>query len=370
MDKKKKLAIKITIFFLVVAAFAVSMLFTKQIEAFINPSPKLGDPESVVVKETDIQIHFVAVGQADCTVIELPDNKILMIDTGTSSSFPSLRNYLNTNVFDNPIYDNTIHYLILTHTDADHVGGGLGVLTTYNIETVYRPNETVPSTSQTWTNTAQAIEQYAKTIIYTSKNTPSITYDDPKGVIKDYDFSFYGPIKTSYSDNNDYSPVMIFTIGTKTFMFTGDASSEIEQEVLNYYADKAFMDIDVLKVGHHGSKYSSCNEFLQATTPKFAIISCGAGNSYGHPHEDALNRLMGIGAKILRTDTQGSILAFITDNGELNFDAKGVKYRAEFYENADYYIEWWYCGLTIVVAVGSALFIRKGSGRKYKRTDR
>ena len=366
MERKSKLTIKITIFCVLIVAYLVSLLFAKQIEGLINTSTHSVNKEGAVVQTTDTQIHYIDVGQGDCTVIELPNNKLLMIDTGIKSKITQLKNYLDEVIFDNAVYNNSIDYLILTHTDADHIGGAVSIINSYEIKTIYRPNLTVPTTSKMWKNTVAAIEDEvpAEKIIYTDKDTPAIVYDDPNGTSRDYSFSFYAPIQESFSNNNDYSPFMIFKIGAKTFMFTGDASDSIEKDVLDYYAsDLSILDVDVLKAGHHGSGSSSCEEFLQATTPKYAVISCGKDNSYGHPHNDTIERFTNIGAAILRTDTSGTILAFVNDDNEINF-------IADYFEPNTYYIEWWYCGLTILAAVGAGLFVRKGKRYSTRRTDR
>lgn len=115
-----------------------------------------------------------------------------------------------------------------------------------------------------------------------------------------------------YSDLNDYSLVLLVTCYTNTLMFTGDAEmpSELDMQRLNLN-----LDADILKVGHHGSENSSTEEFLKAVSPKVSVISSGAGNKYGHPTADALDRLDAIGTKVYRTDTAGTIIAKCYDGG-------------------------------------------------------
>lgn len=362
MSRTKNIGLKILVFLLVVVAYIVSLFFTKQIEALFNKSSSNINSIDVEIKDEYIQVHYIDVGQGDSTVIELSNNKIIMIDTGTKSSATQLTNYLDTIIFDRASYNNTIDYLILTHTDSDHIGGAIDILTKYEVKTVYRPNETVPTTSNIWQNTVTAINENAQHIIYNEKDL-SIEYDDPNSFEKDYKLTFYAPIQESFPNNNDYSPFIIFETYSKRFMFTGDASSEIEKEVLDYYKnDLSVLDIDVLKAGHHGSKYSNSEEFLNVTTPDYSIISCGEDNNYGHPHNETINRLQAVGSQIFRTDINGTILAFIDDKGELYF-------IANYFEPNSYYIEWWYVGLTIVVVVGAGLFVRKYTISKNKRTD-
>lgn len=111
--------------------------------------------------------------------------------------------------------------------------------------------------------------------------------------------------------------------GSNKFLFTGDIERASENDLLNYYDD---LKADVLKVAHHGSISSSMPSFLKAVSPKYAVISVGAGNSYGHPREEILDRLDDIGAQVLRTDQLGTIV-LVSDGG--NITVHSVKYGQE-----------------------------------------
>ncbi len=364
MTKGKNLGIKIVVFLLVVVAYVVSLFFSKQIESLINKNsdPAVHKASVDMIKDGYIQMHFIYVGQGDCTVIELSDGKVMMIDTGDSGHEEDLMSYLDAAIFENDP-TKTIDYLILTHTDLDHIAGAVEVLENYNVLTVYRPNETVPCTTKTWQNTVAAINTYADDIVYNAKDL-TIEYDDPNSLVKDYKFTFLAPIQDSFSDTNDYSPFILFETYSTKVMFTGDASTEIEKDVLEYYKDNlSIFDVDILKAGHHGSKGSSCKEFLDATKPEYVVISCGIDNSYGHPHTEAVNRFTDAGSTIFRTDTGGNILAFIDNKGKLYFIGDYIAAKTT-------HIQWWYCGLTVVIIIGSALFIRKSKSNYSKRTDR
>jgi competence protein ComEC len=104
------------------------------------------------------------------------------------------------------------------------------------------------------------------------------------------------------------------TYGESSFLFTGDASSKVELELIRSASD---LDVDVLKVGHHGSRFSTSEEFLQATTPDIAVISVGVRNSYGHPTQDVLQRLQNFGITTLRTDQLGDV-ELVTDGENIN----------------------------------------------------
>ena len=119
------------------------------------------------------------------------------------------------------------------------------------------------------------------------------------------------PAKDNYGDDmNNYSVVTKLTFGDNSFLFTGDAEKEVEEEMIN---NGVLTDIDVLKAGHHGSNTSSSQAFLDVVKPEYVVIQCGAGNSYGHPHEEPMQRFSALTNKIYRTDLQGSIV--ITSDG-------------------------------------------------------
>ena len=120
------------------------------------------------------------------------------------------------------------------------------------------------------------------------------------------EFEFIGPVE-EYDDLNANSLVLRLEYGDTSFLFTGDMTSKAEKDLIN---DGLNVKCDVLKVGHHGSSGSSCYQFLYEAEPKLAVISCETGNSYGHPHEEALSRLRDCGAQIMRTDLTGSIIIF------------------------------------------------------------
>jgi len=117
------------------------------------------------------------------------------------------------------------------------------------------------------------------------------------------------PCGTGYNNLNDYSVVLRVEFGNSTFLFTGDADSKSENEQL---VSGLTLTADVLKVGHHGSRASSAQRYLNAVTPKYAVISCAQGNSYGHPHREVMQRLSGMDVEIYRTDENGTII-FTTD---------------------------------------------------------
>ena len=118
------------------------------------------------------------------------------------------------------------------------------------------------------------------------------------------------PVGSDYDELNNYSAVLKLTYNDVSFLFTGDAEDISENEMLeNSYSD---LDADVLKVGHHGSRYSTSDDFLNAVSPQYAVIECGEDNKYGHPHSETIAKLESNGTEIYRTDLNGNI-TFVTD---------------------------------------------------------
>lgn len=339
---------RIIAFVICAIIIGLSFLFTTQLENYINFSiNKINITDEVGAD--DLKIHYIDVGQGDCTFIELPDGKNMIIDTGSRSSATELANYISKVILTD---DKTIDYMILTHSDEDHIGGSVTIFDRFDVLNVYRPNiysksETAPDDA-----TIHSSDIYDKAISSMYKETNHILYNEAGIIIdgEDYNLMFYGPLDENYNDVNDYSPILIFTYKEKTFMFTGDASSSVEEDFVNNYT--AIPEIDVLKTGHHGSKTSTSDELLSATSPDFAVISCGEDNKYGHPNEETLTRLNNVGATILRTDLNGSILFFVNDNGEIG-------YQIDTYVPNTYYIKWWYVATTLGVIVIFICFFSK-----------
>lgn len=348
--------VRIIIFLVCAAVLGASFLFVKPLEKFINFSLKPIN-ENAVVSQDDLKIHYIDVGQGDAIFIELPDQKNMMIDAGPGSSSTELVNYINKVIF--PDKQEEIDYFILTHSDEDHVGGATKILNEFEILTIYRPKIYTAAEEYSSGALVKDTKIYKSFISAMNKETDDIIISQAGLTItgEGYSFTFYTPIVNEYAEPNNYSPIIILEYGGKKFMFTGDAETPIEaNEISTYSID---MDVDVLKVGHHGSSGSSSAEFLDKIKPEFAVISCGEGNKYNHPHEETLTRLGDVGAEVIRTDLSGSIMFFVTDAGEMN-------YVADVYVPNSYYIEWWYVAVTLGVVVIFVCFFSK----KWRKTKK
>lgn len=236
-------------------------------------------------------VYFLDVGQADCTLIQLPNGEEVLIDAGNYGDGSYIKNYLeNLNVDD-------IEYFILTHPHEDHIGSAREIINNFTVKKIYMPD--VLASSNLYESTMLAIENKDIETIFAKPGLKIIDSPDLK-------LELLSPKSMYYSELNEYSAVARLEYDNTSFLFTGDAESVSELEMLGGGFN---LDSDVLKVGHHGGRTSSSIDFLKAVTPEYSIISCGEDNSYGHPHIETLNRLSDIGSEIYRTDELGTIVA-------------------------------------------------------------
>lgn len=291
--RKKKTAKKVISAVIVLIAVIAGLFFGK--DAIFGG---LTDNPSAPVSGDEVQFHFIDVGQGDAALIRTAKGDIL-IDAGTNSSEDELKAYLDS------LGIKDIEYAVFTHPHEDHIGGADMILNTYNVKCVVLPDAT--STSKTFERMMDAIEAEKCEVM---EATPDKTFK-----VGELTCTILAPISTSYTETNNYSVVIRADYGDTSVLFTGDAEVDAEEEMLERYRFKGLLDCDLLKVGHHGSDTSSSQAFLDAVTPVYAVISCGEGNSYGHPIQEILARYEAMKAEIHRTDKEGSIV-FTSTGGE------------------------------------------------------
>ncbi|MBE5758061.1 MAG: MBL fold metallo-hydrolase [Clostridiales bacterium] len=297
----------------------------------------------------DLKINFLDVGQGDCIIIQFPDNKNMIIDSGddsytdersgTITPRDTIKAFTDENKID------TFDYVLLTHSDSDHSANMSWVINNYKVKYIFRPatfcnDVLVKDIPMEFNNLVlgSAIatnDNYANFMIsaYNSKAPTEIFNKDSdfKNYIVSpekstaYSFDFLTPVadrdKISYSDVNNNSPLLMLEYANRKVLFTGDAEKAVIKEYLDVYGDDN--NIDVLKVGHHGSKTSTTEEFLKALDPEVAIIQCGEDNTHGHPDIETLNYLYGYedgGINVFRNDTNGHITLSIASDGAMSFE--------------------------------------------------
>lgn len=233
------------------------------------------------------------VGQGDAILIKTPSGKDILVDAGPkdviTTALPKVMSP----------FDRAIDILIITNPDEDHIGGFDNVLDIYDVGLVIEPGTYNPST--TYKNLKEKIVEKKVQNILARAGT-HIDFGD--GVVMEI---LFPDRDVSSWESNDGSVIAKLTYGEQTFLLTGDATTKTEKIILEKYP-KEFLDVDILKVGHHGSHTSTSDIFVRAITPKYALISDGKNNKYGHPHKAVLDTLADYGAQILRTDELGTII--------------------------------------------------------------
>ena len=279
-----------------VASPAVPFEFSTEI-AEMSDKPELTEQEISDVQAQyrsitgTLKIVYLDVGQGDSIYIGLPNGESMLIDAGESSASESIIQYIKDNND-----KGSIDYLIASHPHSDHIGGMAAVINALEIKSVWMPAEI--HNTKTFENLLDTIEENNLTIKNAKADKVLFDYGNLKAV-------FIAPNGSGYSNLNNYSAVILLTYNDRRFLFMGDAEEESEAEILAAVDD---ISADVLKVGHHGSSTSSAKAFIKAVSPKYAVISCGKGNSYGHPTNQTLAILAEFGIGIKRTDENGTII--------------------------------------------------------------
>ena len=263
----------------------------------------------IVTTKNNILVHFIDIGQGDATAINFPDGKIMLIDTGCEEHNTTYINYLKENVL-NTQRRNYIDYLVLSHADMDHCGGTMKLLKNFKIGTIFIPK--MPSSSQ----------GYQEILNYVATNLNHETLGE-EFIIKNKEYSITFFEILNETNTNDSSQVLKVESLNQSFLFAGDISTSVEQLYIDKYGNE--LDADVLKVSHHGSKNATSDEFLKVVTPKYAVISVGSDNDYGHPTGEVLEILSDNNVDVLRTDKHNDIL--FVDGEHYNFyQTNGVYY--------------------------------------------
>ncbi len=342
-------------------------VFVPTVKAFVNKIIYGEDPieanskitrydSDITVNElNELKIHMVDVGQGDSIILQLPDGINVIIDCGDAGSYKKkLKPYIDK------LNIKTFHYLIATHSDADHIGEMENLFNDYEIRNVLRPMQNYSGNDYTFTKEFNPLvkkskTQGTKTYGRFLNSVVNETYLEDDGTLhhanweffnKDsdisrniiyngityaYTFDFLTPTKNvseiSSSDNNDYSPYIKFTYSVKganddetrfDMLFTGDGEKEVITDFLDNYTDPDFLNVDILKEGHHGSANAVSKGLIEKTKPEYSLISCGLNNKFNHPHQVVLDLLMQENCTFFRTDLNGSIVVSVEGNGSFD----------------------------------------------------
>ncbi|MCQ2481461.1 MAG: MBL fold metallo-hydrolase, partial [Clostridia bacterium] len=247
-----------------------------------------------VSQDAPFAVYFADVGQGDCTLL-ICNDKTMLIDAGENGHESDVFNLLYSQGI------KQLDYIVVSHPHSDHIGGISEVIDEFGCEKLYTqklPEGTEIDAKYTWSLIEKSAERSETEISFLSFGD-SFDFGGAK-------VDVLGPVTIDAENLNNSSLILKITYGSTSFLFTADAESDEEMAMLEQNID---LKSDVLRVAHHGSKYSSSTEFLEAVSPRYAIISVGKNNDYGHPHEQAIQRLEEYTSEIYRTDRCGTIKA-------------------------------------------------------------
>ena len=280
----KKFTLSIVLF--VVATLLISCTLTEE---------SSNDTKEKPLKEGTLTVHYIDVGQGDATLIQAPNGRTMLIDGGKKSAGEKVVSYMKDKNIDH------LDYVVATHPDADHIGGLHKVLDEITVGEFIDSGKV--HTTQTYLELLTKIDE--KDIPFTVPEIGDSIALDPSVTLE-----------VLFADEdakgtNEASIVIGMTYGDISFIFTGDADTKMEEGLI----DRGLQQVTIAKAGHHGSNTSSGARYIEHIQPEVFILSYGEGNSYGHPHDEVVQRVTSQGAEIYETATMGDIRV-MTDGKE------------------------------------------------------
>ena len=302
MKKRKnntKLISGVVIFIIAVLAFAGSRLI-KEPETLFEDTGLRNSQQS---ESNMMYVDFIDVGQGNCTLVHMGDTAIL-VDSGEVGAAQTVISYIK-----NPGIDE-LDCVLVTHPHSDHMGAMTKILYEFEIKDLIMPEipEDIIPTNSTYEKFLTAVSDNAENVIPAEAG---MTYS-----YGEMNLEILAPLH-GYDNLNDMSAVSRVSFGETSVMFMGDASTAVEKDLLNTGKD---FSSDIINIGHHGSKTASSQKWLEAVNPEFAVICCGAGNEYGHPHSVVTERLDNIGIEYYRTDLNGTVVFQSNSKEFIKFD--------------------------------------------------
>lgn len=294
MAKRKSINPKAVTAVVLAIVAILAFVFTR----FGSNVKKPADTASTPSETGKMTVSFIDVGQGNCTLLRCKD-KTILVDAGEVGAADTVINYIKNLKID------TLDCVIATHPHSDHIGALTKVLYEFKIKDLIMPEipEDIIPTSKTYEKFLTAVSENAENVIAAE---PGETYS-----YGEMNMEIFAPLH-DYDDLNDMSVVSRISYGETSVMFMGDATSAVEKDLLSESTDYS---ATILNVGHHGSKTSSSEVWLEAVNPEYAVICCGLNNDYGHPNKVVTNRLEKLGIEFFRTDLLGTIV-FESDSKE------------------------------------------------------
>ena len=256
----------------------------------------------------ELKVHFLDVGQGLSVLIQ-SEGQTLIYDGGDRKTSSFVVSYLKEQ------HVESIDYLVSSHYDSDHMAGLIGCLKAFDVKNVISSDYV--HDSQLYTSFVNAVKDKGLQMQHPSVGT--------KFQFGSASFEILAPSSINPSDSNNNSVAIKVTNGNNSIVLTGDAESPSEAAMCSTGID---LSCDVLVLGHHGSATATSWDFLQATIPEYAVISCGTDNQYGHPDKDTMDKLQSMGIQVYRTDKQGTITV-TSDGTNLTWSAEACKKRMQ-----------------------------------------
>ncbi len=319
MEARVKRAKVIALVFAAVLVFAAcvfSCFYPPETWKYYFALPKTG-----VREQGTMRVHFIDVGQGDCTLVELPDGRIMLVDGGNTSAqtATTVMRYLNA------LHIDKIDYLVITHVDTDHFGGLTTVLKYKNVERAFLPfvDETK---NESYARVYARLVESGCGISYSTREV-DLSVDGECGYTLSFLYPYTAQTETA-SDGEDSAVIWLDYHGT-SLLLTGDAPNETEEKLLRddrlglLANNVSLSETEILKVAHHGSDGSTTEAFLEYLNVEAAVISCAKDDSCEYPSERVLRSLEEAGASVYRTDGQGHLLLTVQATGKYAFVALG-----------------------------------------------
>ncbi len=291
MKRRKSINSKIITVVAVLLAAVLSLFLTKNLIPIDKAFEESGLRNTQQASADKMYVSFIDVGQGNCTLLRC-GGKAILVDSGEVGAAQTVINYIKNLGIDE------LDCVLVTHPHTDHMGAMTKILYEFKIDDLIMPEipEEIIPTNKTYEKFLTAVSDNAGNVIAAE---PGETYSYGEMTLE-----IFAPLR-DYDNLNDMSAVSRISYGDTSVMFTGDATTTVEKDLLKKNIDYS---ATVLNVGHHGSKTSSSEAWLRAVSPKYAVICCGANNDYGHPHSVITKRLEMLGIEYFRTDLLGTIV--------------------------------------------------------------